>query len=318
MGSSPDAKESAHYVCNGKRQEYAGAATCSCSQIYAQGVEEWVWGNVCALSGNWEQPVHAAAPARVDYSARLVSLTRRIAEQFEIIDLVAGVTAQHASRQGLVGGAAEALVESRLRPLRADLEQLRSESEELSLWQSESQKAEREADSLRASASGGLEKCTKEQQSAWLGLLGITVRVLENPPAMRRGPECPIGDWFRARDRNVPALSDAVWRRIVEAEGFPGGGMVPRQAGGPAPRAVLQIFLEKALTGAPWAAMEAETGFRGLIGHWKRWSGHGRWERVMEVMKHCDGAPPAPRHRIPKMQMTGEVLPGVVLAESGD
>ncbi|MFF5338131.1 recombinase family protein [Streptomyces sp. NPDC013181] len=308
VGSSPHENESVHYVCNGKRPEYAGAATCSCSQIFAQGVEEWVWGHVCALFGGGTGLVSTGAASKVDYSARLASLDQKIAEQYDII-------------RGLLGGLPETVAESSLRPLFAELEQLRGERDEIALWRSEAQEAEQGAEVRQdavLSAHGCLEHFTKEQQGEWLGLLGITVRVLENPPAMRRGLGCPIGEWFRERGRDVPALSDEVWRRIAEAEGFAHGGLVPRQAGGPAPRTVLEVFLAKAITGASWPVLEAEAGFKGLIGHWNRWSRQGRWERVMEIMKHSDGAPPAPRHRLPKMRMTGEVRPGVVLAESGD
>ncbi|MFK0253109.1 recombinase family protein [Streptomyces sp. NPDC090445] len=42
----------------------------------------------------------------------------------------------------------------------------------------------------------------------------------------------------------------------------------------------------------------------------------GRWERVMSVMEGCDGAPVAPRHPLPKLEMTGKVRPGVILAVS--
>ncbi|MGW2473621.1 recombinase family protein [Streptomyces sp. NPDC001665] len=317
VGSSPHENESAHYLCKGKRPEYAGATTCSCSQIFAQGVEEWVWGHVRALFGDGARLVSVGAATKVDYSARLASLDRKIAEQHDVI----GLTTEQVAGQSLLGGALEAAAKSSLRPFFAELEQLRRERDEIAIWQSEPQETDRGAlvlDDVAQSARGGLEHCTKEQQGEWLGLLGITVRVLENPPAMRRGLACPIGDWFRERGRDVPALSEEVWQRIAEAEGFAHGGLVPRQAGGPSPRTVFEAFLEKALTGASWLVLETQVGFKGLIGYWNRWSRQGRWERVMEIMKHCDGAPAAPRHKLPKMQMTSEVQPGVVLAESGD
>ncbi|MEU5577814.1 recombinase family protein [Streptomyces huasconensis] len=324
VGSSPTEEESLHYVCSGKRPEYAGAATCSCSQIYAQGVEEWVWGNVCALLSDRDRLlaladewVGAVAKQQVDYSTRLSSLDQKIAEQSDTIDLMTGVTAKQVTRQGLTGRAAEIAVEKKLQPFFAELEQLQSERADIELWQSEALEADQRAKDLHAlakSAHGRMEKFTKEQQVEWLALLDISVKVLENPPAMRRGIACPIGDWFRERNRAVPTLSEEVWQQIVEAEGFPNGGLVPRQSGGVAPRVVLEVFLRKAVTGASWPVLEAETGSKGLIGHWKRWSKQGRWDRVMEVMKHCDGVPVAPRHRLPKMEMTGKVRPGVILA----
>jgi DNA invertase Pin-like site-specific DNA recombinase len=328
VGSTPVESESSHYVCSGKQPEYAGAGGCSCSQVWAEGVEEWAWGNVCALLGDRDRLLALAdewageaAKQQVDYSTRLASLDQKIAEQNDTIDLMTGVTAKQVTRQGLTGKAAEAAVERKLLPFYSELEQLQSERADVELWQSEAQGADQRAKDLHAlaqSARGRLEKSTKDQQSEWLALLDIKVKVLENPPAMRRGLACPIGDWFREHGRWVPTLSEEVWQQIAEAEGFPNGGLVPRQAGGVAPRTVLEVFLKKALTGVSWPVLEAETGSKGLIGHWKRWSKQGRWERVMEAMKHCDGAPVAPRHQLPKMEMTGKVRPGVILAATSD
>jgi DNA invertase Pin-like site-specific DNA recombinase/transposase len=333
VGSSPKEDESLHYVCAGKRPEYAGAATCSCSQIYADGVEGWVWENVCNLLGDRDRLlaladewVGATAKKQVDYSSRLASLDQKIAEKNDTIDLMTATFATQVTRQGLTGQAAEAAVEKKLLPHYAELEQLQKERADIELWQSEAQEADQRAKDLHAlaqSAHGRLETFTKERQAEWLALLDIKVKVLENPPAMRRGLACPVGEWFREHKREVPTLDDQVWKRVAELEGFPNGGLVPRQAGGVAPRTVLEVFLKKARTGASWPALEAETGSKGLIGHWKRWSKQGRWERVMEAMKGCDGAPVAPRHRLPKMEMTGKVRPGVILAatsarEAGD
>ncbi|MFE9660338.1 recombinase family protein [Streptomyces sp. NPDC005955] len=328
VGSTPVKSESSHYVCSGKQAEYAGAAGCSCSQVWAEGVEEWVWGSVCALLGNRDRLLALAdewvgtvAPQQVDYSTRLASLDQKIAEQYDTIDLMTGVTARQVTRQGLTGKAAERAVERKLESFYRELEQLQGERADIELWQSEAQEADQRAKDLHAlaqSARGRLGKFTKDQQAEWLGLLDIKVKVLENPPAMRRGLACPIADWFREHDRWVPTLSEETWQRIVEAEGFLHGGLVPRQAGGVAPRAVLEAFLKKALTGASWPALEAEIGSKGLIGHWRRWVKQGRWERVMEAMKHSDGAPAAPRHQLPKMELTGKVRPGVILAATSD
>ncbi|MEV5883131.1 recombinase family protein [Streptomyces sp. NPDC052020] len=333
VGGTPKEDESLHYVCAGKRPEYAGAATCSCSQIYADGVEGWVWENVCKLLGDRDRLlaladewVGATAKKQVDYSSRLAALDQKIAEKNGTIDLMTAMFATQVTRQGLTGHAAEAAVEKKLQPHYVELEQLQKERTDIETWQTEAQEADQRVKDLHAlaqSAHGRLEACTKEQQAEWLALLDIKVKVLENPPAMRRGLACPVGEWFRDHERDVPILDDQVWKQIVELEGFPNGGLVPRQAGGLAPRTVLEVFLKKARTGASWPALEAETGSKGLTGHWRRWNQQGRWDRVMEAMKGRDGVPVAPRHRLPKMEMTGKVRPGVILAatsvrEAGD
>ncbi|MFF8367880.1 recombinase family protein [Streptomyces lydicus] len=324
-GSSADS-ETLHYRCSGKAEEYAGSGGCSCPQIYAQGVEEWAWGRICGLLGNGDRLraladewVGSAADQQVDYSSRLASLDQKIAEKDDTIDLMMAVAAKQVTRKGLVGAAAEEAVERKLKPLYEELEQLRRERSEVEVWQSEATKADQHAKDLQAlakAANGRLDTYTKEQQAEWVALLDVEVKVLDTPPPMHRGLACPIGEYFRTNRRQVPTLCDHTWERIVELEGFPHGGVVPRQRGGLAPRTVLEAFLKKARTGVAWPELDAESGSTGLIGHWKRWSASGRWERAMEAMKGCDGAPVAPRHPLPKLEMTGKVKPRVILAAS--
>ncbi|WP_327323131.1 hypothetical protein OG735_11960 [Streptomyces sp. NBC_01210] len=254
------------------------------------------------------------------YGYRIASLDQKIAERDDTIDLMMAVAAKKVTRQGLTGAAAEEAVEKKLKPLYEELEQLRRERAEIEVWQSEATKADQRVKDLQAlaqTASERLESFTKEQQAEWIALLDIEVKVLETPPPMHRGLACPIGEWFRANRRQVPTLCDCAWEQVVELEGFPNGGVAPRQRGGLAPRTVLEAFLKKARTGVAWPELDAENGSTGLIGHWKRWSASGRWERVMEAMKGCDGAPVAPRHPLPELEMTGKVRPGVILAVGG-
>ncbi|MFJ9900284.1 recombinase family protein [Streptomyces sp. NPDC091280] len=330
-GSSAEAT-TLNYRCNGKTAEYAGAATCSCPQIYAQGVEEWVWGNVCDLLGDRDRLlaladewVGEAAKQKIDYSSRLASLDQKIAEKDGTIDLMMAVAAKQVTREGLTGFAAEAAVERKLKPLYDELDQLRSERADIEAWQADAQQADQRANDLLAlaqTANGRLDKYTPAQQADWIALLDIKVTILETPPPMHRGITCTIGEWFRDNERLVPTLNDEIWEQIVETEGFPAGGLVSRQKGGLAPRTVFEAFLKKARTGVAWPELDAEHGSTGLIGHWKRWSKQGRWDRALWLMRDCDGVPVAPRHRLPKMEMTGKVRPGVILAatsgEAGD
>ncbi|WP_435187700.1 recombinase family protein [Streptomyces sp. bgisy126] len=324
VGGSPAANEALHYVCSGKREQYAGAGGCRCPQVWAQGTEAWAWERVCELLGDEDRLsaltdrwAGSAAARKVDHSSRLASLDRRIREQTDTIDLVTVVVAKQVTRDGLTGSAAEAAVEKKLRPLCDERARLRSERGEIEVWQSEAQRTDRRVRELQAlarSVHGRWEKCTPEQQAEWLALLDVEVRLLETPLPMRRGLACPVGEWFQEHERLVPVLDDQVWGRIVELEGFPHGGLVARQRGGLAPRAVLEALLKKARTGVAWTELDAEHGSTGLIGHWRRWNRQGRWSRVMEVMNDGDGEPVAPRHRLPKMELTGVVRPGVTLA----
>ncbi|MFI5802941.1 recombinase family protein [Streptomyces sp. NPDC051561] len=333
IGSSPSKVESPHYVCSGKREEYAGAGGCSCPQVWAEGIEEWVWKNVCDLLRDRsrlvslaEEWTSRATSKQIDYSSRLASLDQKIAEKDGTIDLMMAVAAKQVTRQGLVGRAAEVAVERKLKPLYAEIEELRSERADIESWQSDAQQTGqrlKDLHSLAASAQNRLVNFSEVQQAELLALLDIEVKILETPPPMRRGLACPVGQWFQERERGVPVLDDQVWDRIVELEGFPHGGLRPRQRGGLAPRTVLEALLKKARTGVAWPELDAEYGSTGLVGHWKRWSSQGRWERVIEAMNGCAGEPVAPRHRLPRMEMTGRVRPGVILAatsvrEGGD
>lgn len=324
VGSTPDAREERRYVCSGKTEEYAGAGGCSCSQIWADGVEAWAWEKVCELLGSKERLIALAdqwagsvATQQVDYTSRLAALDQKIAEQVDTIDVMERIAAKQVTRDGLTGFAAEAAVEKKLKPLYEELDQLRSERKEIEVWQSEAEQVDqrmRDLHALAQSAQGHLEKATAEQQAEWMALLNVKIKLLEPPPPTRPGLACPINEWFEERERPVPVLDDQVWDRIVELEGFPHGGLVPRQHGGLAPRTVLEAFLKKARTGAAWPELDAEYGSKGLIGHWRRWSKQGRWERVMEVMEGYGGEPVAPRRRLPLMELTGVVRPGVILA----
>jgi hypothetical protein len=174
--------------------------------------------------------------------------------------------ATQVTRQGLTGQAAKAAVERKLLPHYAELEQLQKERADIELWQSEAQEADQRARDLHAlaqSARGHLQTLTKEQQAKWLALLDIKVKVLENPPAMRRGLACPVGEWFREHKREVPTLDDQVWERIAELEGFPNGGLVLARREGWPPGLCLRSSsrrLARGHHGPPWRLRPAPRG----------------------------------------------------------
>lgn len=324
VGSTASSSGNLIYTCNGKWEQYAGSGGCGCSQIAAEGVEKWAWDAVCNLLGSGdrlqalaEEWAGSAKKTTVDFASRLASLDQKVAEKDDAIDLMMAVAVKQVTRQGLIGSEAEAAVERKLKPMYDELDQLRKERDEVQTWQAEAATADQrmnDLQSLARTAAGRLDRFTRVQQEEWMALLDIEIKVLTPPPPMHRGTLCPIGEWFRDNDRNVPVLCDHIWDRIVELERLPHGGLLPRQRGGLAPRTVLEAFLQKASTGVAWPELDAKHRSTGLVGHWRRWRGSGRWERVMGVMEGCDGVPVAPRQQLPKLEMTGKVRPGVILA----
>lgn len=331
-GCSPKNEPSAHYLCAGKREAYPGAPVCSCSQLDAQGIEDWAWGSVCdffrdgdrlqALSDEW---MGRAEERRVDFASRLAELDQKIAEQESTIDITMAVAAQQAARRGLSPGEAQAAVNRAIKPLNDGLDELERSRTTVAGWQEAASLEDQRGRSLQVlarKARGRLERFSAPEKQEFFGLLNTKIVITGPPPGMHRGLVCPVGDWFRTHKRPVPTLCDCAWERVMESEGFPGGGVVPRQKGGLAPRTALEAFLKKARTGASWPELDAEHGSTGLIGHWKRWRSSGRWERVMGALAGaCQTVPVARAHPLPPMQMTGEVRPGVLLlamSEAGD
>ncbi|MEV4193498.1 recombinase family protein [Streptomyces toxytricini] len=323
VGSTASRSETMTYTCNGKGEQFAGSGGCDCSQIGAAGIEQWAWQGVCSLLDSGERLqtladgwAGSAQRTNVDFASRLASLDQKVAEMDDAIDLMTAVAVKQVTRRGLTGVEAEAAVERRLKPLYGELDQLRRQLAEVQAWQAEAAIADqrmRDLQALARTAPGGLDGFSGEQRAEWMNLLDVEIRVLTPPPPMHRGLACPIGEWFRSRNRDVPDLSNRTWDRIVELERFPRGGLVPRQRGGLDPRTVLEAFLQKARTGAAWPELDARHGSTGPIGHWKRWQASGRWEHVMRVMEGCDGVPVAPRQQLPGLEMTGSAMPGVVL-----
>lgn len=329
VGCAP-ANEAAHYLCSGKKEAYPGAPTCSCPQLDAQGVEGWAWGSVCdflrdgerlkRLSDEW---LGKTRERQVDFASRLAELDQKIAEQDSTIDTTTAVAAERAARRGLSQSDARAAVNRAIKPLTDRLEEMERARSEVASWQEAASQEDQRAASLErlARISDRLEALPRVEQQEFFGLANIKIVITGTPLPMHRGLACPIGAWFRTHERLVPTLCDCAWERVMEVEEFPGGGVVPRQRGGLAPRTVLEAFLKKARTGVAWPELDAEHGSTGLIGHWKRWSASGRWERVMGALEGAHGGVEVARpHPLPPMELTGEVKPGVILAayEAGE
>ncbi len=316
-----------HYRCTGKIEAYPGAPTCSCSQINAGGVEKWAWTEVCDLLGDAERLRTMAEEwagttvgQNVDLTSRLAELDQHIAEQNDTIDVTTVVVTKRELRKGRSPKEAEAAVERAVKPLLEELAHLEKTREEVAAWQAEVAMGEERAKNLQALAGMAhhrLEELSDEQRHEFMELLNIRIKVTGPPPPMRKGLVCSVAEWFRKNERLVPDVTDADWERIAATVRFPGGGLTPRQKGGLAPRVVLEAFLEKARTGARWPELDTKYGSTGLRGHWRRWTASGLWEELMGALQGCEGAPPVDAHPLPRMEMSGEVRPGVILASAG-
>ncbi|MBT2384182.1 recombinase family protein [Streptomyces sp. ISL-11] len=195
VGSGP-AKEAPHYVCTGKREAYAGAPTCSCSQLDAKGVEAWAWENVCDLLGDTAKLKAMAAEwvghaggQKVDYASRLAELDQKIAEQNDTVDIMMAVAAKKATRRGLSPKDAEAAVAKAIKPLEDELDELEKARSEVEAWQQEVERADQRAKDLQALAQMAhkrLEDLSAEQREEFLGLLNIKIELTGPPPPMHR------------------------------------------------------------------------------------------------------------------------------------
>ncbi|MCJ1681458.1 recombinase family protein [Streptomyces sp. APSN-46.1] len=159
-----------------------------------------------------------------------------------------------------------------------------------------------------------LKDLTREQQRELMGLIDVRIKMTGPPPPMRRGPACPVAEWFRSEGRLVPTVTDEIWSHLVALNLFPKGAAIARQKGGLAPRTVLEAFLEKARTDARWSELDRKHGSTGLRGQWRRWTDSGLWEALMNALEGCQGTPPTKPHPLPAMEMTARVTPDAVNA----
>jgi DNA invertase Pin-like site-specific DNA recombinase len=226
VGASPTTKDvSPHYVCAGKTAAHAGAATCRCSQLDANGIEEWAWEQVKDLLGDAdklrelaERQVKRTHDDRIDHASRLAELDQQVAEQEDALTVTMTMGAKQAARRGLRGAEAEASVARMLKPLEDELEALEAQRRKVAAWQADAASAAQRAGDLAAlaeMAAAGLQTVGPQVQRALYDLLEITGRLTGPPPPMRRGPACSLAAWFTERDRLVPELTDAGWRTVA-------------------------------------------------------------------------------------------------------
>lgn len=319
VGGSSAASTTTHYRCNGKTEAYPGAPTCDCSQIDARGVEKWAWDSVCdllgdrkrlkALAGEWFEK---HSNHQVDFSSRIARLDQQITEKNDAIDITMAVAAKSAVRRKLTGAAAEAYVESALKPLYDELGELERTRSEIAGWQREAAQAEqnlKDLETLANVASKRLGTQSLEQQAELLDRLDIKSRITGPVPPMRKGVSCTVADWFRERDRLVPVLSDEAWAAVEP--------VLPVSKGKLSSRQILDAFLDKAISGDTWPIIAERHGSTRLRAAWNQWGTSGLWEAAMEALRAFDGLPAASPHPLPPMELVGVVKPGLILAGSG-
>lgn len=315
-GTSMTKGVSAHYQCAGKRPAYAGAPTCDCSQLDAAGVESWVWQEVTALlsdvdklRGLAKRQLERSSEQRIDHAARLAELDQHVAEQESAITTTMAMAAKQAARRGLRGAEAEASVARTIRPLEDELESLEEQRRQVAVWQAEAADAGRRAgdlEELAYRASKGLPEANPEDQAQLYKLLRITGELTGPVPQMRKGPACALADWFRERDRLVPALDDKGWAKVAP--------LFRREL---EQRRVLEALLRKAATGATWRELETELGTTALRSCWRRWHDSGLWERAMDALPRTGREVPR-RHPLPPISLHGVLQPTLVLSAASE
>ncbi|OIV37533.1 hypothetical protein BIV57_10430 [Mangrovactinospora gilvigrisea] len=318
VGATSSAWGRRTYQCAGKSEAYPGAPVCSCSQLAADGVEGWAWNaartlvedpdRLASLTADWISRGQQASP---DYSRRLADIDRRIAEQFDAIDVAVAVAATRATRRGLTGESARGAVEKALRPLERELRSLQHHRTEIEGWCADAALADRSPGDIRALLVTDPADVDPESKREVFALLDLRIQVKGNR-RHRGGRDCPVAAWFRERGRVVPNLTDGAWARAAVAVPVADGGTVPRQSGAIAPRDVLAALLDKARTGCSWNTAGARSGTRGLRAHWLRWTVSGRWEAAMEAMQHSDGVPAYDPRPLPPMEMTWRLSGGIL------
>lgn len=317
VGASPTTRDaSPHYVCAGKQGAHPGAQGCSCSQLDAQGVEDWAWGQVSALLGNAERLRELAerqmartSDQRIDHASRLAELDQHVAEQYDAIDTTMAMAAKTAARRGLRGAEAEASVARMLRPLEDELEALEAQRREVASWQADAVASAQRAGDLQAlaeMAAQGLQRVTAEEQRRLYGLLEVTGCLTGPVPPMRRGPACSVAQWFTENQRLVPELTDASWASVAP--------LFKREL---EDRRVLEAILRKAGSGARWSELEREYGTSALRTYWRRWMASGLWENAMAALPK-EGQPVPRRHPLPPLHLHGVLQPGLILATASE
>ncbi|GAA2131006.1 recombinase family protein [Kitasatospora kazusensis] len=313
------------YRCAGKVEKHAGAALCACPTINADELEKLVWEETCKLLGDpkrlklmSEDWLRLADGNRVNYDERIADLGRQIEEQESALAITMVVAAKQAARRGLSGEAAEEAVQRVLKPLADEVGGLVELRDEAMAWKAETELAEKRASDLQELARAArtrLQDMPSDDQAEVLDLLNIQVTVTGMPPMGRR-VDCSLARWFSDRERGVPVLSDAAWRKVepvlMASEKRQRSNRLPH-------RTVLDALLFKARTGVPWAGLPEEFGNpTGLQTRYHRWVTTGVWAEAMELLGAEESTPLAETvYPLPPMEIEGVVDPRLFVGVDG-
>lgn len=319
------------YICSGKREKYAGAETCTCSQIDAGRIEAAVWGEVTQLLGNTDELMRQAGEW-VDmtlgfhdaHADRIESLDGEISVQQQAIATVMGTTATQAAQMGLDEQDAKRIVTQAVKPLGDELERLKKLRGEAVAWQQETLAAEQRARDLRALADRArteMPNMPLRDQSDVIDLADIRVRIAGPVPVRRAKAECAVGAWFAGRGEQVPTeVSDARWALIEPLVRKTGRGS-GKQTDLPL-RSSVEAILWKARTAEGWApaAARLERGAaKSLMSRWTRWCEDGTWARVVAALAGVE-AVAVPRSsnevQLPDLEVSGAVEPRLLVEDS--
>lgn len=285
---------------------------CGCKSLDAELIEGRVWSEVCDLLSSPEKLLSLAEElldmtkaSGVDYAARIEDLDSQIEEIDTALGITVATTARQAARRKLGPQAAKEFTERATRPLEKELAELESLREQAAAWQqaAEAQVARaQDLQRLAEKAGSRMYSMSLSQQQEVYGLLDLRVTVLADGTRRRVRSDDTVVGWFRARNADVPILTDAAWERVAPIfEGRPG-----RKAK-VGPRAYLEAILTKARTGCAWSAVPGGQSI------YHKWSTSGLWDRLMEALADLPGTPVAQGAALPPLQIEGRVDPRLLI-----
>lgn len=300
-------KRRRQYRCMGKKPKYAGAPVCSCGQIPADDLEAFVWGKLGRILKDPEELRIRAeewsglhAQADVNFGERLAQLDREIGQKDRAIGVVMAAAAQDSdSPEEAVRIATKALKEQRT--------ELAGQRAQVAAWHEESLATRSRAEQLQrlaGSAARQLAEMDLDGMAEIVGMMNIRLALLDPVPDAAR--ICPVTNWFREAELDVPVLTDEGWVRVepaIRARHRADYRLPQRQ--------ILEALLHKARLEAPWPALGEFANPQGLRAAWGRWLASGAWAEAVALL-NVEGAQPVPS-RLPKLRMGGELMDGLVL-----
>lgn len=310
-GCAPAGRER-RYRCMGKHPKHAGADVCTCRQLDADEVEAFVWGKLVRLLSDPEELrlraeewVGLSQQSRVNFADRLADLDRQITQKDRAIGAVMAAAAQDADSP-------EEAIRMATASLKAQRGELAGRRAQVAAWQQESDAAQGRAQELQRLAELASKRLTNislRDKAEIIGMMDVRLTLLEPVPDAARS--CPVTDWFRSAELDIPVLTDEGWSRagpIVAALHRPDRRMSQRR--------VMEGLLHKARQEASWHTLTGFGNPQGLRAAWSRWSASGAWALAVAALDGADTQPVPPR--LPRMHMDAEIVPGLILSTEKD